>query len=259
WFLDAGKIGEPGKAVTKTTAREWIPRAVAGEIARLIDLGRNNRALIGNRPLKESDIAVLVRRNDEARLMQEVLATLHIPSVLFSTGNLFDSHEALEMERVLAGIADPGNQGLLKASLTTDMMGVRGEELSLLIEDESGWETWLVKFKNYHELWNRRGLMSMFRELLLKEKVLARLMGFPDGERRNTNLLHLLEALHGISIEKKLNMARLLKWLSEQREESSPTVEEHQLRLESDENAVKLATIHKCKGLEYPIVFCPFA
>jgi exodeoxyribonuclease V beta subunit len=259
WFLDGGKLVGPGKVVNKTTAREWIPRAVAGEIARLLELSRNNKALIGERPLRESDIAVLVRRNSEARLMQEALSVFQVPSVLFSTGDLFDSFEALEMERVLAGIAEPGHEGLIRASLATDMMGVKGEALRLLMDDEAGWEAWLVKFRHYHELWNRRGLMSMSRDLLLKEKVLNRLMAFPDGERRNTNLLHLLEVLHRISIEKKLNMPGLLKWLSEQRRDSTRGREEHQLRLESDENAVKVATIHKCKGLEYPIVYCPFS
>jgi exodeoxyribonuclease V beta subunit len=258
WFLDGGRIGEPGKAVTKTKARELIPEAVAGEIARLLELSKNNKARIGEKPLKESDIAVLVRRNSEAKLMQEALSVFHIPSVLFSTDNLFDSHEALEMERVLAGIAEPGHIGLIKASLATDMMGVKGEALNLLMDDESEWETQLIKFRHYYELWNRRGLMSMARELLLKEKVLNRLMGYPDGERKNTNMLHLIEVLHRISVEKKLNMSGLLKWLSEQRENILPGREEHQLRLESDEKAVKVATIHKCKGLEYPIVFCPF-
>jgi len=53
-------------------------------------------------------------------------------------------------------------------------------------------------------------------------------------------------------------MAGLLKWLSEQRDPNTPRLDEHQLRLESDEDAVKLVTIHKSKGLEYPVVFCPF-
>ena len=258
WFLDGGRVGEPGKVMTKTIARELIPQAVAGDIARLLDLSRNNRAYIGEEPLKESDIAILVRRNSEARLMQEALSAINIPSVLYSTGNLFDSYEALEMERILAAIAQPDHEGLIRASLATDIMGIKGEALSLLMEDEPGWEMWLVKFRHYHELWNERGLMSMSRELLLSEKILTRVMEFPDGERRNTNLLHLLEVLHKISIEKKLNMPGLLKWLSEQRSDSAQRLEEHQLRLESDENAVKVATIHKCKGLEYPIVYCPF-
>ncbi|MCD6353663.1 MAG: exodeoxyribonuclease V subunit beta [Proteobacteria bacterium] len=255
WLLNADK----GKPISKTQARKMIPEAVAGEISRLLELGRKNRALLGKRPLLEGDIAVLVRTNDEARLMQESLSTLHIPSVLYSTGNLFDSHEALEMERVLTGIIDPNNERIVRAALTTDMLGVSGEKLDCMMRDETGWENWLAKFKLCHDIWEERGFFRMFRYLILEESVLPRLMSFPDGERRNTNLLHLSEVLHQRAIEEKLRMAGLLKWLSEQREGKTTKIEEHPLRLESDEKAVKLITIHKSKGLEYPVVFCPFA
>jgi exodeoxyribonuclease V beta subunit len=98
----------------------------------------------------------------------------------------------------------------------------------------------------------------MFRHLLSELDVLPRLISFADGERRNTNLLHLAEVLHQASIDGKLGMSGLLNWLSEQRTADLRWVEEHQLRLESDANAVRLVTIHKSKGLEYPVVFCPF-
>jgi len=258
WFLDASKVAEPGKAMNKAQARELISRAVAGEISRLINRGATNRALIGKRPLCEGDIAVLVRTHYEARTMQKTLSALNIPSVLYTTENIFDSQEALEMERVLAGINEPNNDSLLKAALATDMMGVKGEELDDLMQDEAGWEKWLVKFRRYHELWGNYGFLQMFRHLLVQERILTRLMPLPDGERRNTNLLHLAEVLHQTSTERKLAMAGLLKWLSEQRDTSTPRLDEYQLRLESDENAVKLVTIHKSKGLEYPVVFCPF-
>ena len=258
WFLDANKITKSDKAINKTQARELISKAVANEISRLISLGRSDRALLGKNPLREGDIAVLVRTHYEAHTMQKALAALNIPSVLYTTENLFDSHEALEMERVMAGISEPNNAGLLKAALTTDMMGVKGEELDDLIQEEAGWEKWLVKFRHYHDLWGNHGFIQMFRHLLVQEKILTRLMPLPDGERRNTNLLHLAEVLHQTSIERRLCMAGLLKWLSEQRDPSTPRLDEHQLRLESDENAVKLATVHKSKGLEYPVVFCPF-
>ena len=258
WFLDTKKITKSDKAITKTLARELISKAVAYEISRLMSLGRSNRALVGKKPLREGDIAVLVRTHYEAHTMQKALAALTIPSVLYTTENLFDSHEALEIERVMAGISEPNNDGLLKAALTTDMMGVKGEELDDLLHDEAGWERWLVKFRDYHELWGNHGFIQMFQYLLAEEKILTRLMPLPDGERRNTNVLHLAEVLHQTSIERSLCMAGLLKWLSEQRDSSTPRLDEHQLRLESDENAVKLVTIHKSKGLEYPVVFCPF-
>jgi exodeoxyribonuclease V beta subunit len=259
WFLKGGLGQGSDKPLSKGTAREILPRAVAGEISRLLRLGRGGRALIGTRPLGEGDMAVLVRRNLEARLMQEALAELRIASVLYSTGDLFDSHEALEVERLLRGIAEPNNSGLLRAALATDLLGVKGEELERLLGDEPAWERWIVSFRGFHDLWNEQGFIVMCRRLLAGQEVLPRLMSLPDGERRNTNVLHLAEVLHRAAVDQKLGMGGVLKWLAQQRDPTTPRREEHQLRLESDERAVKLVTVHKSKGLEYPVVFCPFA
>jgi exodeoxyribonuclease V beta subunit len=257
WFLDSNEVGDGG-IINKEVAYELIPRAVAGEISRLILLGRRKESLFGERPLREADIAVLTRTNREAQLMQEALAELKIPSVLYSTGNLFDTHEAMEMSRVLEGIANLHDERVIRAALATDMIGVRGETIEELQGDEAGWEVWLTRFREYYEMWGKYGFIRMFRYFLLREKVRSRLLSLPNGERRLTNVLHLSEVLHQAAIEEKLGMVGLLKWLARQRDPASPRLEEHQLRLESDANAVKIVTIHKSKGLEYPIVFCPF-
>jgi len=259
WFLDASKITGTAKALNKPAAKEMISKAVAAEISRLLASGMEHQATVGERALKESDIAVLVRENSEAHMMQKALAELNIPSVLYTADSLFVSREALEMERVLAGIAQPNNERLLRVSLATDMVGVTGEEISQLIENESEWEKWLVKFREYHKLWADKGFMRMFKSMALEEQILPRLMKFTDGERRSTNLQHLSEVLHQASIERKLGMTGLVKWLSEKRNTDPKGEEEHQLRLEIDEMAIKLVTIHRSKGLEYPVVFCPFA
>jgi exodeoxyribonuclease V beta subunit len=138
------------------------------------------------------------------------------------------------------------------------MMGVKGEQLDNLAASEAEWEIWLTKFRDYHDIWSASGFIRMFRQFIARERILIRLMSLSDGERRNTNILHLTELLHQASVEKKLGTAWLIKWLAEQRNPNTPRLEENQLRLESDENAVKIVTIHKSKGLEYPIVFCPF-
>jgi exodeoxyribonuclease V beta subunit len=257
WFVDSKEVGD-GAVIKKGVAYELIPRAVAGEISRLILLGRRGEALFGERPLREADIAVLTRTNREAQLMQDSLAELKIPSVLYSTGNLFDTREAKEMNRVLKGISNLHDERVIRAALATDMMGVGGETIEELQRDEAGWEAWLTKFREYYEMWGKYGFIRMFRYFLLREKVRLRLLSMPNGERRLTNVLHLSEVLHQAAIEEKLGMVGLLKWLARQREPASPRLEEHQLRLESDANAVKIVTIHKSKGLEYPIVFCPF-
>jgi exodeoxyribonuclease V beta subunit len=259
WFVDSEKWAGQNGVIDKKVAKAYLPGLVAAEITRLLNLGKEGKALIGGSPLKANDIAVLVRQNEEALLVQGALSQRNVPSVLHSTQNVFRSHEAREMERVLAAAVEPNAESLIKAALSTDMIGIAGEELEQLTLDEARWERWLVKFRDYHDLWQDRGFFRMFRSFLRDEKVLNRLIAFSNGERRNTNLLHLMEVLHQASVERKLNMTGLLKWLLEQRDTEDPRSEEHQLRLESDENAVRLVTIHKSKGLEYPIVFCPFS
>ena len=254
WFVP----GDSDKPLSKERVREPISQAVAAEVSRLIGLGRQGKALIGDHSVHEQDIAVLVRTNDEASYIQDGLRALNIHSVLYSTANLFDTHEAMEMNRVLAGIGEPHQENLLRAALATDMLGVSGEELERLTREEAAWEDWLTKFREYYETWERQGFIRMFRYFLLREKVRTRLLSLPGGERRLTNVLHLSEVLHQEATEKKLGMLGLLKWLTSQRNQDLPRLEEHQLRLESDANAVRVVTIHKSKGLEYPIVFCPF-
>jgi len=258
-FADPEKWGVQGGVIGKGVAQERLPGLVAAEITRLLNLGKEGKARIGGRDLRANDIAVLVRQNRQALLMQKALSERGVPSVLFSMENLFDSREALEMERFLAAVVEPNNEAFLKAALASSMLGVSGEDLERLMLDESGWERRLVTFRGYHDLWQERGFIRMFRAFLQEEKVLSRLAAFTDGERRATNLLHLMEVLHQVSAERKLNMAGLVKWLSEQRDPEALRSEEHQLRLESDENAVNLVTIHKSKGLEYGLVFCPFS
>jgi exodeoxyribonuclease V beta subunit len=258
WILETGAERDPDKPIAKTKARELIPQAVAAEILTLVSMGRKKRAFIGDTPLKESHIAVLVRKNLEARLIQKNLARHKIPSVLYSSGNLFDSIEALEAERILCAVAEPDNEALLRVALVTDILGTSGEELEQSMNDGDKWESIAYRFRHYHELWNSKGFLPMFRFLISKEKARHRLLTFPDGERRLTNLLHLAEVLHRESFDKNMRPTTLLKWLSDQRNPASPRLEEHQLRLESDEEAVEIVTIHKSKGLEFPIVFCPF-
>jgi exodeoxyribonuclease V beta subunit len=242
-----------GKEITRGLAEKILPRVVAGEIARLL----NGNTRIGERRLKPEDIAVLVMENQQARKMQEALSALNIPSVLHTTASLFQSQEVIEFRRILAGVALPGDERLVKAALATDLFGVDGGRLSACTESQ--WQEWLQRFHEYLDLWDQRGFFRMFRHWLQREGVRQRLLAFPDGERRLTNVLHLGEVLHQAETERRLGISGLLKWLAEQMDAGMEAAEEHQLRLERDENAVRLVTVHKSKGLQYPVVFCAFA
>jgi exodeoxyribonuclease V beta subunit len=246
WFLPP----QEGRSMTLRDVTRAIGHAVTGEIARLIT---NSEAKI-----KPRDIAILARTNKQAVLVKESLSRARIPAVIYSAGNVMDSSECHEIGQILLGISNPAKEGTLKAALSTDMLGATVASLDSAQMEDSWWENRIEAFMGYHRLWHDNGFMPMFRHFMNIEGVRKRLLSLPNGERRLTNVLHLSEILHAASMEKKLGITGLLKWYFIQKDPGTPRQEIHQLRLESDEDAVKVITIHKSKGLEFPIVFCPF-
>jgi exodeoxyribonuclease V beta subunit len=247
-----------GKMINKGDAWEVVPAAVAGEILRLLRAGQQGRATIGGEAVEPGHVAVLVRKNFQARLVQDALRMRRIPSVIYSAASLFASHEAEEMLRLLGALAEPGSEGRVRAALATDLLGVSGDELFAVAGDDLAWDTWLQKFRRYHDLWLGKGFVVAARAVLADEGVRPRLLAFADGERRLTNVLHCVEVLQRAVVEGNLGPEALLHWFGRQVEEQSEQ-EEYQIRLETDAAAVKVVTVHKSKGLEYPIVFCPFS
>jgi exodeoxyribonuclease V beta subunit len=253
WLIDSGEK----KQIARESARKQIANATAAAIAKLVFLGESARAKIGERALQPNDIAIIVRTNKEALICENSLSKLKIPVVLHSIENLFTSPEALEMERFLWAVYLPDRDDLMLAALATDMIGKDLSFLYLLRQEEGIWEQWREKFLKYHELWEKKGLLAMFRFFLDREEIRERLLSLIDGERRLTNLLHLGELLQSQAEEKNIAMGAVVKWLVERIDHPTDN-EEHQQRLETDSEAVKIVTIHKSKGLQYPVVFCPF-
>ncbi|QXE89687.1 exodeoxyribonuclease V subunit beta [Geomonas subterranea] len=260
---------EAGKPINKGEAWELLPETVASEIARILRDGAAGKLTIEElrqdgeeerwvpRPVRPRDVAVLVRANRQARLMQQALSRRGIPSVLCSAGNLFESDEAAELLRLLSAVAQPGHEALLRGALATELVGVTGSELAQLIDDEEKWEEVLEEFREYHDTWNSSSCMAMALQFLERRKVRQRLLAGPMGERRITNVLHAIETIHQAQVKERLGMEGVVAWLS-CRVTEEPKKEEYEVRLETDEAAVQLVTIHKSKGLEYPIVFLPF-
>ena len=247
------------EAMGREVAEKRVLASLDAEISRLLELGRSGEALIGARPLGPRDIAVLVRENREAQQVQKVLYRVGVPSVQQSMEDLFASREAEELSRVLNAVAEPASDRKIRAALATDMLAGTCMDLLRLEEDEEAWGRRLNAFLSCHQCWRDKGFMAMFRLLLDQQHVRVQLLRFVDGERRLTNILHLGEVLHSHEREKKATPAALLAWLADRMAGRDKAAEEHQLRLESDAERVQIVTIHRAKGLQYPVVFCPFS
>ncbi len=256
----ANAKGEPAP-LGKGEAAEGAVHAVAGEIARLLNFAAQGKArLVGagtDRPLGGGDIAVLVATHRHGRLIQEALAARRVPSVRQGQDNVFTSAEAAELVRVLQAVAEPGRAPLLRAALASELIGLSGAAVAALSSDDAAWEQWLERFRRYHRLWRDHGFIRMFRDCFADLGIAERLLGFRDGERRLTNLLHLAELLQVESRERR-GIDALLGWFFRAIHAPQNDNEAALLRLESDADRVKITTIHTSKGLEYPLVLCPF-
>ncbi|HNC51845.1 MAG TPA: exodeoxyribonuclease V subunit beta [Accumulibacter sp.] len=230
-------------------------RATAGEVARLLRDAQAGRVTIGERPLAPGDIAILVKSHAHGRLTREALQQVGVGCVELSQQSIFHSSDAEELERVLVAVIEPGRPELLYAALASELLGHDATAIAALAADEVALLQVLSRFHAYHETWLRRGFGVMFRNWLDGESVARRLLARGDGERRMTNLLHLGELLQQAAVEHPAPDA-LLHWFTGRRREGG-TDEVAQLRLESDRKLVQIVTIHRAKGLEYGVVFCP--
>ncbi len=253
WWLPA-----PDTGLTKEEAAARAARATAGEIARLLSLGRRGELRIGARAVSGGDLAVLVRTHRQAETLRAALLPLGIASVQQGGEDVFQSAEAELLERVLPAVLYPTDPAALKSALATDLFGWNATRIDALDSDERQWETELARFRHYRELWGVHGLMRMLRELLAEAQVIERWLPRPDGARRITNLLHLAELLQAQSHVFDLLPEALLRRLAARRGRGNRGEEEALLRLESDADLVKVLTVHAAKGLEFPIVLCPF-
>jgi len=246
------------KPLTKETASEIAANDTAEEITRLLNLGQLNEATVGGHSLTGGDIAVLVRSHKQAQLISDKLLQHGIFSVQSSHASVYESPQALELEQLLLAIAEPRREPLLKAALATDLLGFDATALAQLSQDEKALNQHIEQFSEYHKRWREQGFVSLFRHLLNQQTIAKRLLSFADGERRLTNLLQIGELIQQQEQSHQPGMSGLINWLSQQRREPPKQHEASQLRLESDKNLVQILTIHKSKGLEFPVVFCPF-
>ncbi|MDX1297999.1 MAG: exodeoxyribonuclease V subunit beta [Pseudomonas sp.] len=243
--------GEAGALVARDTARRIAAVLAASNRGEAYFAQDNTRT-----PLKGGDIAVLVASHRQAGEVAQELAARGVPSVRRGKENVWHSEEADELSAVLAAYTEPGREGALRYALASRLLGRSAADLAACSEDAHAWDAEREAAERYHQLWQQQGFMRAFRAWLDEQKVAQRLLALVDGERRLTNLLHLAELLQTESLQRP-GLEQLLSWFNAQRSAEAHG-EEALLRLESDAERVQIVTIHTSKGLEYPLVFCPY-
>ena len=217
----------------------------------------------GERALQPRDIAILVRTGKEASVVRRALRARGVACVYLSDrDSVFASDEAQDLCLWLRGVAEPHNIQRVRAALGTRTIGLSLPELHELATRDDVLEQRVEQMRELSLVWQSQGILAMLRQSLHVLQLAGRWRGQSDSERRLTNVLHLAELLQNASHLLDGKQA-LIRWLSQKIEEArsggADDSEDQTVRLESDEDLVKVITIHASKGLEYPVVCLPFA
>jgi exodeoxyribonuclease V beta subunit len=254
WQLDTGE-----SVIAPEEYRRQMAEAAASEVVHWLDQARAGRTGFqdkdGFTPLRPKHIAILVRTGTEAAAMREALTARRVHSVYLSDrDSVFRTEEAGDVLHWLRACAEPNDEGLVRAALGTNTLAIPLQDLARLQHDELAREAQIERFVEYRRVWQRQGVLAMLRRLMHEQNLPERLLGRDDGERMLTNLLHLSEWLQQSAGALDGERA-LIRHLSEHLDCEG---EEFTVRLESDAELVQVVTIHKSKGLEYPLVLLPF-
>ncbi|MBC6350727.1 exodeoxyribonuclease V subunit beta [Klebsiella pneumoniae] len=252
----------PGDTVGSGDYQTFMAQLCATQIRDWLSAGQRGRALLWrgetSRPVQASDITVLVRNRQEAAQVREALQTLGIPSVYLSNrDSVFETLEAQELLWLLQAVLAPERENTLRSALATSMFGLTALDIENLNQDEQAWDALVEEFSEYRQIWRQRGVMPMLRALMTARHIAENLLATRGGERRLTDILHISELLQEAASQLESEHA-LVRWLAQHIAEPDSNAASQQMRLESDKHLVQIVTIHKSKGLEYPLVWLPF-
>jgi exodeoxyribonuclease V beta subunit len=243
-------------------ARQFVAADVAAEIVRSLTIGSMVEDGGTRRAVGPADIAVLCRTRAQVDLIRHELAARNVPSVTSRTGGVYLSVAATEWWRLLLAIERPDRVDLVRLAATTLLVGCRPDEVASFGDVE------VIDLQDRIAAWQRVlsevGVPALVADIHRSSGFAARVLALPDGERLMTDFAHIADELHGVW--RRRRVGSLASWLANSIAESEQLAkdnvdepESRQRRLETDADAVQVQTVHGAKGLEYPVVFVPFA
>ncbi|AHG19243.1 exonuclease V subunit beta [Chania multitudinisentens RB-25] len=253
---------QQGEGVGVSDYQQLMARQCAAQIRDWLSAGQAGEAWLVNgdkrRSVQASDITILVRSRAEAALVRDALSALAIPSVYLSNrDSVFDTPEAKDLLWLLQAVLAPEQERTLRSAMATGLLGLDALALDDLNQDERAWDALVNEFDEYRTHWQRRGVLPMLREVMVRRHLAENLLASPGGERRLTDVMHLGELLQEATVQLDSEHA-LVRWLAQQIAQPNRQSDNQQLRLESDRHLVQVITIHKSKGLEFDLVWLPF-
>ncbi len=264
-YRDSGLVGlTPQGYVQAEPGRLHVAADLSADVVRLLS---SSAKIITRRPdgspasaerVRPGHIAVLVRTNKNAVLVRDALNAAGVPAVINGAGSVFATPTAREWLRLLEALERPTSPTHATSASLTCFLGWNAEQVASA--DEVALENLHTRLHRWAGLLRQRGVASLLEAITRSEGLFARMLARLEGERQLTDLRHIGQLLHVVNTSQQLGTTALTAWLRQRIADSArdTETEERNRRLESDAEAVQVLTIHRSKGLEFPIVYYPY-
>ncbi len=237
--------------------RAIIP-LVAREVARLLHSADVETSGDHPRRVQAKDIAILINEHKHARRLIRALRKVGVPAIAGATGDITESATWRDLLQVIAAIEDPADSRVVRRALATPFGGRNARAIAALADDGTEWRNIIERLSEARREWMARGAVTALMRLAADWNAIPNLAARADGERRLTDLRHISTMLQGAERDGHRSPALVRQWARRFAADRTTDAESRQLHLESDRDAVIISTMHAAKGLEWPIVFCPF-
>ncbi|CAL4325263.1 exodeoxyribonuclease V subunit beta [Buchnera aphidicola] len=244
--------------------QDWIGKQCANEISYWLHCSKNGRAIIINKDqeekkVTEEDIVVLVKNKKEAKIIIDSLKKVNISSTYSSPHkNIFQTFDAYELLTILKSIANPTDIKLLKKSILIHILNKiiirkireqKKEKISYLL---------IEKLYKYNNIWKKIGIFHTIKTMILEYQKYANDVELYTNQQKNVNFLHIAELLEK-QCEECYTHHALIRWFEKKILEKNIPLDNENVRNIQKNKSIKIISIHKSKGLQYPIVWIPFS
>ena len=280
-YVNTLEFENPKTKKEKTKNEQYqvaIARALACDVVKVLTHGVLDKSSdrTKKRKIKPSDIAILVKSGQESSKIQDALEEVGLKSVYFSDrssvigGDVQTSYrsseykpscESVNIIYFMEAMCNNSNVSLVNRLLTCSLLRDNSKEIVLNTEDDN-FDKEIRLLHDCYLKWEKHGFISAFTHYLQSHDGIKSMLDTEGGERALSNYYQIAELIQSIDAKVIGPQAQLIWFKSVALESDSKNAcfseDETKKHLESEQELIKIYTVHMSKGLQYPIVFLPY-